>query len=119
MSRIYVLAGDFSEKGQHRFVNKQFAMQKDGGFLPKFEAIPVSEIDEMDVADEESVKKIWGTVAGGAVGAVLLGPLGLLAGVLAGGNRKEVTFVCRFKDGRKMMAKTKNKVFQSIQAARF
>lgn len=136
MLKFKPLAGDFRMDGQHQFVvnTKTFHFQKQGwrpglepnlakafwaGFSPEFEEVPLSEIESFELASEESVKKIWGTVAGGAIGLAILGPLGLLAGVLTGGNRKEVVWMCRFKDGRKLMAKSKNKTYEAIQAALF
>ena len=65
------------------------------------------------------MKKIGGTVGWGAVGAIALGPVGLLAGLLLGGKKKEVTFVARFKDGRKLLATTDNGTFTKIKAAIF
>ena len=120
MLTFKALAGDFRKDGKHQFLAKDnlLLLQK-AGWRPKFEKINLAEIETIEVASEESVKKVWGTVAGGAAGAVLLGPLGLLAGVLTGGNRKEVVFVCKFKDGRKLMAKCKNRTYQAIQEAMF
>ena len=120
MLTFKVLAGDFRKDGKHQFLarDKQIHVQKDG-WWPKFEKIDLAEIDTLEIASEESVKKVWGTVAGGAAGAIMLGPLGLLAGVLTGGNRKEIVFVCKFKDGRKLMAKCNNKTYQAIQEAMF
>jgi hypothetical protein len=61
---------------------------------------------------------VW--VAGwGIVGAVLLGPVGLLAGLLAGGRGKDVTFVGVHKDGRKFFATTDSKTYTKISAALF
>ena len=45
----------------------------------------------------------------------MLGPVGLLLG----GKKKEVTFIARFKDGRKMLATTDNKTFVSLKAQVF
>jgi hypothetical protein len=52
-------------------------------------------------------------------GAVLLGPLGLLAGVLVGGRKKEITFVAKLKDGRKFLGTPDSKTFTQLQAAVF
>jgi len=48
------------------------------------------------------------------VGALALGPVGLLAGVILGGNKKEVTFVARLKDGRKFLATVDSKTYAKI-----
>ena len=83
------------------------------------EKIPFSELETVEVASEESVKSIRGTIGWGIAGGVLLGPAGLLAGLLLGGKEKEVTFVARFKDGRKMLATTDNETFTKLMAAVF
>ena len=83
------------------------------------ETIPVTEVSEVDVASEENVKRMGGTVGWGLAGGVLLGPVGLLAGLLAGGRGKDVTFVCKLKDGRKFMATAQSKIFKELSAAAF
>jgi hypothetical protein len=70
-------------------------------------------------ASEENVKKMAGSVGWGLVGGLALGPIGLLAGVLAGGNKKEVTFIAEFSDGKKFMGTTDSKTFTKMTAATF
>ncbi len=57
------------------------------------ETIPITELETVEVATEESVKKLGGTVGWGAAGALILGPVGLLAGLLLGGKRKKLLFL--------------------------
>jgi len=78
-----------------------------------------TEIESIEQLDEEKVKKLAGTAAWGLAGAALLGPLGAIGGMLIGGNKKEVAFVCNLKDGRKFMAITDGKTWQKIMAKRF
>jgi hypothetical protein len=52
-------------------------------------------------------------------GGVLLGPAGLLAGLLLGGKKTEVTFVAKFKDSRKLLATADSATFAKIRAAAF
>src|SRR3546814_10870207 len=59
-----------------------------------FRSIHKYSIADLEPASEESVKRIGGTLGWGAAGALVLGPVGLLAGLLAGGRGTEVTFVC-------------------------
>lgn len=80
------------------------------------EPIPSSELEFLALASEEAVKNVAGTVGWGAVGGLLLGPAGLLAGLLLGGKDKKVTFVAKFKDGRKLIASTDAKTWVDIQA---
>ena len=81
----------------------------DGGFFTKPEKIGASDVVECEIATEESVKRIGGTVGWGLAGGLILGPVGLLAGLIAGGRGKAVTFVVRLRDGRKFLATAKKK----------
>ena len=76
-------------------------------------------IDKIEVVTEESKKKFIGAAGWGLVGSAALGPVGLIAGVLAGGNKKEICFVCYLKDGRKFMAFSDPTVYQEFVAAQF
>jgi hypothetical protein len=117
VAKIKVHAGDFLEgDGQYGFGSLTLRT-KEHSFIG--ETIPVTELETVEIATEESVKKIGGTIGWGAAGAVILGPVGLLAGLLLGGKKKEVTFVARFKDGRKLLATTDSKTFTKLQAAVF
>lgn len=78
-----------------------------------------TDVEHVEALDEEKVKKFAGTAGWGLAGAVLLGPLGAIGGVLLGGNKKEVVFACYFKDGRKFMATTDSKTFTKISAILF
>ncbi len=48
------------------------------------------EIKSLTLQTEESVKKVAGTLGWGLAGSLALGPVGMLAGLMLGGNRKEV-----------------------------
>jgi hypothetical protein len=117
MAKIKVYAGDFlKETGEYTF----------GAITLKTtehpwmgESIRITELEYVEAASEEAVKKVGGTVGWGVAGAVLLGPVGLLAGLLLGGKKTEVTFVAKFKDGRKLLASTDSKTFTKFRAATF
>ena len=116
MAKIKVHAGDFIGEGS--YVLGMFSLKtKMHSFIG--ESIPGSSLDSVEIATEENVKKLSGTVGWGLAGGVLLGPVGLLAGLLIGGKKKEVTFVAKFKDGRKLLATTDSKTFTNIQVAAF
>ena len=118
MAKIKVLAGDFLE-GDGMFSSNIFLLKTEKKKSWGGEAIPLDQLETIEIATEENVKKIGGTVGWGVAGAALLGPVGLLAGVLLGGKKKEVTFVAKFKDGRKLFASTDSKTFTKLQAAVF
>ncbi|MDQ0504433.1 hypothetical protein [Xanthobacter agilis] len=92
-------------------------MKKPQGFFR--EKVNIDQVEDIEVASEESVKRIGGTLGWGVAGAVLLGPVGLLAGLLAGGVGKDVTFICKLKDGRKFLATASSRIFAELQAAMF
>jgi hypothetical protein len=117
MATIKILAGDFL-KGDSNFSFGSLSLRtKEHSFLG--EIIPAKEIDEIEIANEESTKKIGGTIGWGAAGAIVFGPAGLLAGLLLGGRKKEVTFVAKLKDGRKFMATTDPNTYTKLKAASF
>ncbi|MFN3474053.1 MAG: hypothetical protein ACK4ZW_08415 [Blastomonas sp.] len=115
MAKITLHAGDWG-KGSGQFSFGALALPK-GNW--QFEGVPLNQIASVDIATEESVKRVGGTVGWGVAGAVVLGPIGLLAGLLIGGRGKDVTFVAVLKDGRKMLATTDAKTFTRLQAAVF
>ena len=112
-----VHAGDFRKGKDHQFVGGKLIMKKPKGFFR--ESIKLDRVESVEMASEEAVKRIGGTIGWGVAGAVLLGPVGLLAGLLAGGRGTDVTFVCKLKDGRKFLGTGSSKMFKALQAATF
>ncbi|MFT9495869.1 hypothetical protein [Anaerosolibacter sp.] len=117
MAKLTIHAGDFT-KGPGEYSFGSFTLRTEKHKIIG-ETISEKELDVVEVASEENVKKLGGTIGWGAVGGVLLGPVGLLAGLLAGGKKTEVTFIAKFKDGRKMLATTDSKTFTKIRAVCF
>ncbi len=115
MATIKVLAGDFLE-GDGSFTWGVFTLKTNKYFIVG-EGIRANQVETFDIATEENVKKIGGTIGWGAAGAALFGPVGLLAGLLLGGKRKEIIFVVKFKDSRKLVASCDTKTYAKIQAA--
>ena len=113
MATIKVHAGDFL-KGDSQYLFGSFTLRTKEHYFAG-ETIPITELDMIDIATEEKLKKIGGTVGWGVAGAVLLGPAGMLAGLLLGGKKEEVTFIAKFKDGRKLLASTDRKTFTKLQ----
>lgn len=115
MGKLKVLAGSW-HTGDGSFSGTTFALPKSKSWAD-WEIVQAASLTTIEIASEESVKRVGGTLGWGVAGAALLGPVGLLAGLLMGGRRKEVTFVASFKDGRKLMATTDNKTFVMMKAA--
>lgn len=74
------------------------------------------EIKKVTLQTEESVKKLPEMVGWGLAGSVLLGPTGLLAGLILGGNKKEVCALVELRDGRKFIGTMDTKVYQQLLA---
>ena len=124
MAEIQIHAGDFTTgKGSISVSANSFGLTQawapGDGFLGKADGFTKSDVEDVSIATEENVKKIGGTVGWGVVGATLLGPVGLLAGLLMGGRGKQVTFILKLKDGRKMLATTDSKTFTKLAALAF
>lgn len=122
MPRVEIHAGDFlpgkkSVEFLENFFGTSLKVKRPGRFLR--ETIRLTEIKSVEVASEENVKRLGGTVGWGTAGLLILGPVGLLAGLLAGGKGKNVTFVLQLKDGRRLLGTTDSRTFTKLQAATF
>ncbi len=74
----------------------------------------MSEIKELKIQTEESVKDLTRTLGLTIAGGVLLGPLGAIAGYFAGGNRKQVCVLVELNDGRKFLAMVDQRIYQQM-----
>lgn len=72
------------------------------------------EIKKLTVQTEDSVKDLAKTLGFTVAGAVLLGPIGAVAGYFAGGKRKEVCILVEMKDGRKFVAVMDQRIYQQM-----
>lgn len=118
-----VLGGDWAE-------NSGAAIQKQP-FSGKFDALVLTRgmfqsdklrkesIVSVDLINEENQKSIAGKLGWGAVGAIALGPLGLLAGVLGGGNKNIMVVAVSFRDGRKVLLQGKSNELMPLIGAAF
>jgi hypothetical protein len=113
MAKLKLHAGDWQGTGE--FIVSEFKLPRPGTVW-SFDRVNGLQLAEVELASEESVKRIGGTVGWGIAGAVVLGPVGLLAGLLLGGKGQDVTFVAKFKDGRRMLATTDSKTFTKIRS---
>lgn len=62
----------------------------------------------------ENSKSMGGAAVAGIAGGLLLGPAGLIAGALAGGNKQLVSFVVEFEDGQKAVAQAHPTLFAKM-----
>ena len=114
MARLNVLAGDFKITSKYSYwFNGYFLMKRNGKFFR--EKIYPKQIESVQLASEEAVISLGGAAAFGTAGAVLLGPVGLLAGLVLGGRGKDTTFICKLLDGRKFMATARTRVYKDLE----
>lgn len=79
-----------------------------------FEQIDLrTQVKSVQPQTEESVKKLPEAIAWGLAG-LTLGPLGLLAGVVFGGNKKAVCALIELDDDRKFLAVMDSKIYQEV-----
>jgi hypothetical protein len=118
MGNIKIVAGDIPE-GKWSLKTSWSGETTINNFFLSEKILITDAVQSIEIMTEESKKKFLGAFVGGTAGALILGPVGLLAGVLTGGQKKEVTFACYFKDGRKLLATTDAKTFAKLQASCF
>lgn len=118
MSTIKILAGDF-KKGVAQYSFGSFSSLKTDEHWFLGETLPINGFSSVELANEESVRKLGAIIGWGAVGALVLGPIGLLAGLALAGKDIDVTFIAIHKDGRAFMASTDSNTYSKIQAALF
>lgn len=111
-----LLAGDWDSKKTAQFVVGKFIMPSDSF---KGEAISLDQVESIEIATEDNSKK-WGNAAGwGLAAGLATGGIGLVAGLLLGGNKKTVVFICQLKDGRKFMGRADRNHYQKMSSAFF
>lgn len=118
---LKVLAGDWKEGPAGLATTMTGKMKR--LVLPKgwllHERIRPDQIASVEIVTQENQSSILGKAAWGAAGAALLGGVGLLAGVLGGGNKNVMTAMLRLADGRSALISGKSKEIQVLQAAAF
>jgi hypothetical protein len=118
LGMINVYAGTNMKPGNHhQFLNDTFIIKFKNKFLRK--KINISEVDTIEQADEKSCKSFLGSAVAGVLGMAALGPAGLLAGVLAGGNKQTKVFILKFKNGSSMLASTDSRTFLNMNSELF
>lgn len=75
-------------------------------------------VETYDVITEDVRKSASSGIARGAVGAALLGPVGLLAG-LSAKNKSTVTIAIRFKDGKNSLIEIDEKIYKTFVSGMF
>jgi hypothetical protein len=120
---LEIHAGDFPKRTllvvSGKRAHLQLPWQSGDGWSAKSVALDQSTVADLSIASEESAKRFLRSMGMATVGALAVGLPGLMAGALAGGNKKRVTFVLQLKDGRRMLATTDGKTWTKLQSALF
>ncbi|QQE10028.1 hypothetical protein JD969_10920 [Planctomycetota bacterium] len=115
MSKIVINGGDF-EVIRCDFVNGEFIFRSKNKHTP-IERIPAVKIKTINVESENDCKDWFDACGLAAVGSLVLGPIGLLAGLLLGGKKKRICFVATFDDDRKILGTTDSEIYKKIRSA--
>lgn len=116
MSKDFVvqfLGGDI--KGQGGYGDHVFVLPKPGGGLERVH-VGCCRVEQIGA---ENSKSFGGAAAAGVAGGLLLGPAGLLAGALVGGNKNLVSFTVEIDDGRRTVGQAHPSLFAKIIADGF
>lgn len=113
VSSIQFLAGDLGKGSGHLLASGKVRIP--GGSKD----FSMSAVASVEIASEESVKRVGGALGWGLAGAAIFGPAGLIVGGLLGGKGKDITFAGTLKDGKRFLAMAKSDVFRRFQAATF
>lgn len=84
-----------------------------------WKGVPVDQIESAELVTQENHTSILAKIGWGAIGAGAFGPVGLLAGVLGGGNRTSMVMAVKFKDGRSVLLEGKSKDLIPLLGAGF
>jgi len=119
---LKIVGGDWPQ-GRHAAVRGSFSGAVTGLWLQKTtfsgEEIGIAEVASADIVTQANEASIAGKLGWGGAGGLLLGPVGLLAGLLAGGNRNMSLMAVTFADGRKVLLAGKSKELQPLLGACF
>ena len=111
----FIIAGDYKDKGLV-YNGKQLALVT--GFFKKI-ILDKNTLESYEVITEEHVKSATSGVARGLVGNALLGPVGMLAGVISAKNKKTYHVVLEFKDGKRSLVEIDKKIYMGLMKIMF
>lgn len=120
MAKNKVIAGDY--EGKNLMLSKQAFFGKEElylftGFTGKF-PLNKGTVASYEVITEEHRKSAVSGVTRGLVGGVLLGPVGLLAG-LSAKNKGTHTLAIEFADGKKSLVEINEKIYKTFMQTMF
>ena len=122
MARYKLLAGDFMGAPERRvdFFFRAFILpDPKHKWLPKNVSYSINQVKTLEQVTEHNQVKVLGAAGWGTAGALALGPIGLLAGLVLGGRGQTVVFAVEFTDGKRALIQTDQKGWKKVIAARF
>lgn len=117
MARNSVIAGDYAKYTVICHGGK-VRISELNSWDPKTVELNKRTVREYSVVNEKQNKSVAGVVGRAAVGAAVLGPVGLLAGATAK-NKGTYTVAVTFKDGKKSLLEIDEKRYQALVASCF
>lgn len=72
-------------------------------------------VTKVKVVNSDERKSVSSGITRGLVGGVVLGPLGMIGGVISGKNKKSYMVEIYFTDGRVSIAEVDDKIFRQMQ----
>lgn len=115
MAQLTIRAGDVPA-GHADFILGTLLLLPPASLFGSREALRPSAIRFLHIDSEEVVKHWAGAAGMGALGAMALGPVDVLAALLGGWDCK-VTFLVRLHDGRDFLATSSRKTYDALLAA--
>ena len=119
---LKVLGGDFPQNGavviDESFTRKVRGLRISTGFLSSV-GYTAEEVVSVQQVTQENSRSLMSKAGWGAVGAVALGPVGLLAGLLGAGNRTSLVLAVEFKDGKRALIQGQSKEAVKVLALGF
>ena len=116
MGSIKIHGGDFGRRKlpvRYSLLGRHHLLMSQGLFRRREKIVLSQKIASVRIVDASNFKDGGGSMGAAIGGAFLLGSVGLLAGSAIGGNKREVSFVCEFQDGRQFVATTDRRTFDA------
>ncbi|MBE7184508.1 MAG: hypothetical protein INR68_08895 [Methylobacterium mesophilicum] len=117
MTKIVIIAGDWPSGTDVTYAPGFFGKPSSiliGWTGGRFYAEHIASAEHVT---EQNSTSVLGKVGWGAVGSVALGPVGLLAGLVAGGKRQHTIVALELVDGRKALLKCDQAGFEAVMKA--
>lgn len=113
-----IISNNFNTKRRLYFdrVAGKYHLEEWGTFTRKKDYEIAENISAIEPITEENKSSFIGKAGWGIAGSFLLGPVGLLAGVLAGGNKKAITCAIEIYPEYKMVAEIDVKAYHELNA---